>query len=385
MSERALGRRGGFTLVEMLLAFAIFGVIFAAALGMMGNEVKSFTRANESTGTLQNARFSVDELERNIRAAGVGLTQGQPMLVYADANTIVVNGDYLSRTLNDTRSIFVDTAATDAITIPMAMSASTYRLPGTAFRYPVVAYGGYAETIMFFFRPDSTTARTDDYILFRQVNYDTAQVVARDLLRNGSAPFFQYLHLVSPLGAAAYLDSVRAAALPVYHASPLHNAPGDTALSALSDSVRAVRVSFIASNGVAPPNEVRRAVTRLIRMPNAGLETFNTCGDVPSTPGGFDAQNVVTGTGAPAVQLTWNASADEAGGEKDVVRYVVFRAEGAVATFGDPFLSIASGAATYTYVDTQVTSGTQYWYAVAAQDCTPNVGSQTTPKSVSVP
>ncbi len=382
MSERTSQRRGGFTLVEMLLAFTIFGVIFAAALGMMGNEVKSFTRANDATGALQNARFTVDELERTLRAGGVGLSQGQPMLVYADANSLVLNGDYLSRTLNDTRSIFVDTAATDAITLPMAVSAVTYRLPGTAFHYPVVAYGGSAETIMFFFRPDSSTARTDDYILFRQVNYDTAQVVARDLLRNGNAPFFQYLSLVTPLGAAAYLDSVRAATLPLYHASALHNAAGDTSVSALTDSVRAVRVSFIASNGAAPPNELRRAVTRLIRMPNAGLETFNTCGDLPTTPGGFTAQTTVTGTGTPAVQLTWSASADETAGEKDVIRYVVFRAQGAAPTFGDPFLSIASGAATYTYTDTQVTPGTQYWYAIAAQDCTPSVGASTIPVTV---
>ena len=187
MSERALRGRSGFTLVEMLLAFAIFGVIFAAALGMMGNEVKSFSRANDSAGAVQNARFTIDELERAIRAASIDLAQGQPTVVYANASTLVINGDYLSRTLNDTRSVFVDTAATDAITLPMAVSTSAYRLPGTAFRYPVVAYGGYAETIMFFFRPDSSTARTDDYILFRQVNYDTAQVVARDLLSNGSA------------------------------------------------------------------------------------------------------------------------------------------------------------------------------------------------------
>lgn len=382
MSERSRGRRGGFSLVEMLLALAIFGVIFTAALGMMGNEVKAFTRANDATGALQNARFAVDQLERSIRAAGVGLGQGQPMLVYADSSILVLNGDYLSRTLNDTRSIFVDTAATDAITLPMALSAPGYRLPGTAFRYPLVAYGGSAETIMFSFRPDSSTARTDDYILFRQVNYDTAQVVARDLLHVGTTPFFQYVHLVSPLAAAAYLDSVRAAALPVYHASALHNAPGDTGISALSDSVRAVRLSFMASNGATPPNELRRAITRLIRIPNAGLEAFATCGDAPVTPGGFNALATVTATGAPAVQLTWSASADEAGGEKDVIRYVLYRSDGAVAAFGDPFLSIASGAASYTYTDTQVSAGTQYWYAVAAQDCTPTVSTPTVARTV---
>ncbi len=382
MSQRSRQGRGGFTLVEMLLAFTIFGVIFAAALGMMGNEVKTFTRANDSTGAVQSARFALDEIERAARAAGIDLAQGQPTVVYADSNTLVLNGDYLSRTLGDTRSIFVDTGATDAVTMPMGIAGAGYRLPGTSARYPAVAYGGYAETLMFFFRPDSSTARADDYILFREVNYESAEVVARDLLHNGSAPFFQYLHLVAPVSAAAYLDSIRAAQLPVFHFSPMHNAPGDTAGSALSDSLRAVRVSFSATNGAAPPNEVQRAVSRLIRLPNAGLESFSTCGDVPVTPGAFDAQRVVTATGEPAVQLTWTASADEAGGEKDVVRYVIFKVQGLSPSFGDPFLSIASGAASYTYLDTQVTAGLEYWYAVAAQDCTPSVGTATTPKAV---
>ncbi len=386
MSRYTLRERGGFTLLEMLLAFAVFGVIFTAALGMMGNEVKTFTRANDSSSAVQNARFAVDEIERAARAAGIDLAQGQPTVVYADDSTLVLNGNYLSRALGDTRSIFVDTGATDAMTMPMALAGPGYRLPGTGFRYPAAAYGGYAETLMFFFRPDSSTARSDDYILFREVNYEPPEVVARDLLRNGGRPFFQYVRLVAPLGAAAYLDSVRAAQLPVYHFWPLHNAPGDTSLAvgggALTDSIRAVRVSFSASNGAPPPNQLQRPVTRLIRLPNAGLESFSTCGDLPVTPGGFDAQPVVTATGEPAVQLTWTASADESGGEKDVVRYVVFKVQGLSPTFGDPFISVSSGAPNYTYVDAQVTAGLQYWYAVAAQDCTPNVSAATTPKSV---
>ena len=40
--------------------------------------------------------------------------------------------------------------------------------------------------------------------------------------------------------------------------------------------------------------------------------------------------------------------------------------------WGDPYLSLPpAGTANYTYTDRDVTSGAQYVYGLAAQDCTP--------------
>jgi hypothetical protein len=59
---------------------------------------------------------------------------------------------------------------------------------------------------------------------------------------------------------------------------------------------------------------------------------------------------------------------------------------GAVGTWGDPFKSLAaSGVATYTDDDTQIAGGTTYTYAVAAQDCTPALSTQSVSSAVAVP
>jgi hypothetical protein len=76
---------------------------------------------------------------------------------------------------------------------------------------------------------------------------------------------------------------------------------------------------------------------------------------------------------------------DEASGEKDVIRYVVWRRDPAVLDWGDPYLSIPTGSASYSYLDQDVVSGSTYQYAVAAQDCTPRISSQLTSGAVAVP
>ena len=48
-------------------------------------------------------------------------------------------------------------------------------------------------------------------------------------------------------------------------------------------------------------------------------------------------------------------------------------------------MSIPTGSATYNYLDQDVTSGSSYDYAVAAQDCTPRISSQLTSGTVTVP
>jgi len=166
------GARPGYTLVEMLIALTIFAVIFGAAMAMMGQQVKGFAQAGEGSSALQNVRFSIEELERAARSAGIGLAGGQPMMVYADSNVLAFNGDYKSKTLNDLDAIFIDTGTTEASTVELG-KPNRFTLPGTSFSYPDTTYLGAdhkAETLIFFFRPDSTTSRTDDYILFRQVN-----------------------------------------------------------------------------------------------------------------------------------------------------------------------------------------------------------------------
>ncbi len=379
--------RPGFSLLETLIALTIFAVIFGSAIVMMSREVDTFSRAGDASAALQNERFSVEQLERSFRAAGVSLADGQPMLILADTSVVAVNGDYVSNTRGDLDAIFIDTAVSDAASTALT-KANRMRLPGSSFYYPDTSYSAGtapAETIMFFFRPDSSTARTDDYVLFRQVNGQPAEVVARDLLHNGNTPFFQYLKVVSSDTLAPKLDSVRLSALPLTHTLPMHLVQGDTGRFATIDSVRALRVSFTASNGATGSRQVTRSVSRLIRLPNAGMQSFQTCGNPPHPPGAL-ALNLVTVNGSLVPELSWSASGDEMGGEKDVVRYVIYRVGGIGSpASADAYFNIPThGGGNYAWDDTRVAYDSTYSYAVAAEDCTPQVGSATAATSITV-
>ena len=78
-----------------------------------------------------------------------------------------------------------------------------------------------------------------------------------------------------------------------------------------------------------------------------------------------------TAAGAETIDLTWPAAADEVGGERDVLRYVIWRRPFGAAVWGDPYRSIPAGNATYLFNDQQVAVGETWEYQLAAQDCTP--------------
>ena len=85
------------------------------------------------------------------------------------------------------------------------------------------------------------------------------------------------------------------------------------------------------------------------------------------------------------MDLAWDASTDEGGGEDDIVRYVLFRRETSETTWDEPYLSIPAGESTYTYQDADVEPGTSYRYAIAAQDCTPTLSSMSPGVDVTIP
>jgi len=140
-----------------------------------------------------------------------------------------------------------------------------------------------------------------------------------------------------------------------------------------------------ATNGLEGTEEVQISVDRLIPLPNAGFGMLATCGSAPILGVGLNAASGTLGAGEPVVNLSWSPAVDEAGGEADVVRYVIWRRASGAADWGDPFRAIPAGAATYTYQDAAVTPGTAYEYALAAQDCTPTLSGLAASSVVIIP
>jgi prepilin-type N-terminal cleavage/methylation domain-containing protein len=366
----------GMTLVEMLIALVVFSIVLASALTFLGRQGTAFRLGSERMDVLQNLRFAATTLSNDLRTAGSNVPDQQPQLVYAGASVLAFNGDYATNVASDAWAVYHDAdAPTGAVTA--LRSAQKITLPGTTFQYPNVDYtyqaaNSPAELLIFYFTPDATTARTDDYILYRQVNNQAPAMVARDLLQTPGVPFFQYYRLRTPNNAPAFIALVPNGELPLTHSVNFHMSPADTGPASRIDSLRGVQISFTATNGLTGARERRGALTRLVRFPNAGFATRRTCGDEPILGAALGAAPFVLASGDPAIRLTWNAAVDEIGGERDVVRYVLWRRLLGEVGWGDPYRSIPAGSANYTWDDESVVTGQAYEYALAAQDCTPS-------------
>lgn len=379
----------GFTLIEVIISIMIYGVVLAAAIGFVTTQNSMFQRGLDRMTALQNLRYALASLETDIPTLGTNVPTIQPSLVYADSAVIAFTADYASNIVNDVFAVYVDQGAPNGqVTVP----SPSITIPTTGYTWPDTLYlssagtRSAAELLMYWFEPDPSTTRSDDFVLFRRVNTGPSEPLARNLLKNGNTPFFSYMRRVDFTSAAASLTLVPASALPVIHTSRFHRVAADTAASALADSIRAVRVTLRSTNGLTGTAERIVAASRLIAMPNAGFALLQTCGDEPIMGSGLGATVLDPGTGSLVVRLTWTAAIDETGGERDVARYVIYRQSLPITTdWGDPYLSIPAGLATYQQDDAAIVSGETYQYALAAQDCTPMLSTLATSPLVSLP
>lgn len=380
----------GLTLIEMLVALVIFSIVMSGALRLVVGESRGYRTGGEEMAIAQNLRFGVDQVSQQLRAAGTNLGAEQPEVIYAGPTSFAFNADYASNIANDISAAYIDPDAPDeeVISLPVARAIA---IPGSSpvFAYPAADYTASgipsaAETITFDFAADTSTTRPDDFALWRQVNDQPPEVVIRDVLPTPGAPFFSYLRLVRPAGGAVGLDSVPATWLPLRHTAALHGSAADTGVSRRVDSLRAVRVSYTVTNGLIGAEERRRPTSVLVPLPNMGLAKLQSCGDGP-----IHGQPLLaaadTANGVSHVELSWAAAVDETSGERDVMRYVLWRRVAADPDWGAPYVSIPAGNATYVYTDAAVSPGDTYVYAVAAQDCTPSLSARSSSAAVTIP
>jgi len=378
MKTTLIQNERGMSLLEIMIAMTVFLIVLAGVMQGIGSQSRGFRRGGDEMGMLQNLRYGVDQLDQELRIAGANVPSRQPIVVYTGPNSIAINADVVSNLAGDISAVYVDPDA-PAGEVSAWTQATATPIPGSSpsFTYPLADYlNSGAETVMFWFTADAETARTDDFLLVRRVNARPQEVLMRNILAPTSGNFFRYYYLNAPLGVLATLDTVPTAWGSMTHAAPTHGALPDTGTVARIDLVRLVEVRYRVTNGRSGTDERIRSTTAQLAMPNSGVKKLTTCGDVPMFG------QVVTAVYDPllvpaAIEVTWNASVDEAAGEQDIIRYVLWRRLGGVGTWGDPYTSLAaSGSATYSFIDPEVSSGTSYQYAVSAQDCTPALSPQ---------
>ncbi len=358
--------RRGFSLIELLIAMVVMGIVLAGTMNFFIGQSRTFRKATTDMVLLQNARFATDLLSEHLRSVGANLTVGQPAIIYEDSKTFAFNADYATRTVGDLDAIYYEPNA-PAGEVQALNTASQINIPNYALPYPQANYeispgmASPAEAIVFWFAPDTETARTDDYVLLRQVNAAAPEVVVRNILPDSTQPFFRYMYLKVDAAGNSSIDTLATSVLPLSYDK-------DTLVSVDKNRMRGVMVSFIVTNGLADTAERTRPVSVVVQLPNLGQRALQTCGGPP-----IDLNPpVATVTGTNTVTVTWSADADETGGERDVMRYAIWRRSEFDPNWHEPVASIpAGGGGTYTYVDTSVLPPHTYWYAVAAQDCTP--------------
>jgi len=209
----------------------------------------------------------------------------------------------------------------------------------------------------------------------------------RNVLRDSTnLPFFRYYKLrVAVAGQLPALTLVPAAEMPMSHGLGLHGNAADVSPAGRIDSLRAALVSFRVTNGLTGATERSERISMSIPLPNMGLKNLKICGSEPVLGQPLNAIFDNTG-GIDKVNLTWNRAFDESSGERDVIRYVLWRRKllpGPPEVYGDPLTSVAAGFPNYLFTDAQnLEAGATYEYQLAAQDCSPKLSTPVTSTAI---
>lgn len=354
--------------MELTVGMVLMGLVLGLTVPLLSTQIKVFEKHAGRQDAQQNARFGVSMIDRELRTAGVGLPEPQPMLVEAGPYSITFNSDLVSRIQSDIGAVYYNPDV-GANLVTALLPGNRISLPLSGTIYPDTTYtqiGGApseAETISFWVAPDPDPEARGLSALFRRVNDGPGSVVAKAIRINPGEPVFRYFKS-DTLGQPV---EVSQAVLPLTHSAKIHGSKADTLWSALTDSIRIVRVRL---NGVFTDRSgaaITRSVETGIRIMNSGLLRYATCGEPPLFSSAVGTAQV--SNPSPEVVLTWNRSADEGAGENDVENYAVYRRLAADPVFSEPFASVPAGLPSYSFTDTQVASGEQWAYAVSAQDC----------------
>jgi hypothetical protein len=289
--------------------------------------------------------------------------------------------------------VYVDEFAASAqVTAMTADQQQPVRGALPALRYPMQNYSqaagvfinGEAEFVTFWFAPDSSDGlRT--YALWRRVNSAPPELVSTGLTRSRGAPFLRYYYdvaLFSTTGTG--LAEVPRAWLPLTKTVPRRGLDADTgtAVSRRIDALRAVEVQYEAT---PPKGNAREVVRFMVPLPNvANARQSRACGRPPLLP---PTPSVTWRSDSQSVQITIPRAVDDGNGERDVIRYVLWRQQVGAATWGEPISTVAATqSATYVVRDGgQPVRPATYRYALAVQDCTPNVSGLAISGAVTVP
>ena len=360
--------RAGFTLIEMMMAVLLTMLVFAITIPFFRNQTRALDGGAGRLDASQNAHYAQSAIDRELRLAGGA--PGQPVIVQAAPFAVTFNVDLVTTVTNDPDATYYNPAA-DPLSVDSWLPAASKKLPTSTVVYPTVEYfdgngfQSHAETISYFLYLDASSGRNDLYTLFRRVNDRDSTVVAHNMwIPTDTNYFFQY----SRTNNTGNIVAIPPASLPIYW-----NTAGGWA-----DSVRLVQMRIAGLyRDVQKQKDITRTVYHSTRLLNAGMLKLNICGVAPQ-PAGTVTATQLDNLGNPwvsgpisEVRVVFNASTEEAGGEKDVASYVIERTIQGTSNWQVLGNLVAHGYASYTYDDFTFQTG-NWVYGVVAVDCSPS-------------
>jgi len=375
--------RRGFTIIEMLIAMSVTLVVIAVAAPLYRAQTQAVNTTAGRTDATRSATFATDAIEQDLRNTGVGVFDGQPLIVRAAVDAVSFNANMVTARESDLVAVFFDPDA-DSTALGSLTTSSAVMLPNSSSTYPSATYNSNAETISYYTVSDTGASPIPGgqmVRLVRRVNRMPEEIIARNMIRTPTQPLFHYFRR-SSMGA---LVEIPPASLPMFHNVPRHGAAADTGAVAVIDSIAVVRVNLIAMYRDARGGTIIDTVRRSIRIANQGLLQRAQCGEAPLSPGAPTLANILIAT-QKAVRITWSSSADELTGERDVEMYAVYRRVFGVTDWGEPLANVpGGGTAIQSHIDNSVFAFTRYEYAITAIDCTPAPSAITPLASILVP
>ncbi len=356
--------RGGFTIIEMMMAVLLTVMVFAITVPFFRNQTRAVDKGAGRLDALQNARYAQATIDRELRIAG-GIT-GQPIIVQAAPYAVTFNVNLVTRNTYDPDATYYDPTF-DSLGTESWEPSRAKKLPTSTVVYPTQFYNDAsgnqspAETISYFLYADASAGRSDLFILYRRVNDRDSTIVARNIwIPTDTAYFFKYQRT----DASGNISAIPQASLPLYW-----NSANDP-----TDSIRVVHMRVASLyRDVRRASDVTRTINHDTKLLNAGMLRQQTCGSPPLAPPTVTATQVwdVTHTNVTSVTVAWTASLEETSGEQDVAVYTIERLKSGNVDWEVLGNVVAQQLSSYTFIDYHPVGATTWTYAVIAWDCTP--------------
>src|SRR3712207_376676 len=158
-TRRERSARTGFTLIETMIAVTLLLAIFTVAVPFFRIQARTVGAQAGRMDAQQNVRYAASTVERELRVAGVGVVEKQPMIVQADAYALTFNTDLVTRDSLDPQAVYFDSDVDSSTTVVLPHTTPV-TLPRSARSYPESTYfaaaglRSKAETISFWVEVD---------------------------------------------------------------------------------------------------------------------------------------------------------------------------------------------------------------------------------------